>query len=159
MITCTFENGKKTSLRHITVNSIIVNADNKILLVKRSPSVINGNKYGLIGGFLDRDETTRQAAIREAEEETGLHIAIEYLLRIVDGPNRPKEDRQNVDFVYVAKVVGGEPRESSEGSIAGWFSEENLPSEKEFAFDHRESIKVYFSYSKQKFSIPVIGSI
>jgi hypothetical protein len=33
-----------------------------------------------------------------------------------DNPNRPKEDRQNVDFIYLVRVVGGASTLNSEVS-------------------------------------------
>lgn len=56
MITCTFEDGGRGKLRHAVVNAIILK-ENKILLVKRSPKITEGGKWGLVGGFMDRDET------------------------------------------------------------------------------------------------------
>src|SRR3989344_968422 len=106
MISCQFENGNKASLRHVTVDSIILNEGrDSILLVKRAPHLSNPNKYALPGGFLGRDETAENAAQREALEETGYQTKVIGLFRINDNPNRPKEDRQNVDFVYLFEVT------------------------------------------------------
>lgn len=72
MINCQFENGNKASLRHVTVDSIVLNENrDSILLVKRAPHLSNPNKYALPGGFLGRDENTETAAKREVLEETG----------------------------------------------------------------------------------------
>ena len=54
MITCTFENKNKASLRHVTVNAIVVK-DNQVLLGKRGTvngkPVLESGKWGLLGGF------------------------------------------------------------------------------------------------------------
>jgi len=71
MITCTFENGNRASLRHVVVDNLVLQGD-RILLVKRAVQLIEGGKWGLVGGFVDRDETIRQAAAREIMEETGI---------------------------------------------------------------------------------------
>lgn len=72
MINCQFENGNKASLRHVTVDSIVLNENrDSILLVKRASHLSNPNKYALPGGFLGRDENTETAAKREVLEETG----------------------------------------------------------------------------------------
>ncbi len=69
MLTCFFENNAKASLRHVTVVAIIIR-DRKILLVKRAARFLEGGKYCLPGGFLDRDETMAQGVAREVREET-----------------------------------------------------------------------------------------
>lgn len=56
--------------------AIIVNDDNKILLLKRgnSPKIWQPGKWSLVGGGVDGDETPEKACRREVEEETGLEI-------------------------------------------------------------------------------------
>lgn len=142
MIQCTFENGGEASLRHVVVDAIVVK-DNKILLIKRAPHLINGNKWAIPGGFLDRDETLEQAVLRELKEETGLIGKVVKLFKIIDNPKRKNEDRQNVAFVFVVNASGTikiEPREVTE---AKWFDLDNLQEEQDFAFDHFEIIKEF----------------
>lgn len=64
MITCTFENGNRASLRHVVLHAV-VERDGALLLVKRAPHVSEAGKWGLPGGFLDRDETLAAGALRE----------------------------------------------------------------------------------------------
>ncbi len=156
MITCEFEDGGKGKLRHITVGAIVVNEQSQVLLVKRAVAHRFG-KYSIPGGFLDRDEDTKIATLRELKEETGYDGEIMFLFRLNDNPRRPKEDRQNVDVLYVVRVTGGEATLNKEVSEIKWFSEESLPSEEEFAFDHRETILKHFKYLKEPFQLPIIG--
>lgn len=156
MITCIFENGGKASLRHVTVGAIVVNDKKEVLLVKRSVSHRFG-KYCIPGGFLGRDEDVKQATLRELKEETGYEGKIISLFRINDSPKRPKEDRQNVDILYIVKPIGGKSTLNEEASEVRWFTEKDLPSEEDFAFDHRESILKYFKYLKEPFELPIIG--
>lgn len=157
MITCQFENGGKGQLRHVTVKALTVNDKNEVLLVKRAKDLLRGDKYDIPGGFLDRDEDTRSCALRELFEEAGIEGEIKFLLRVNDNPKRPKEDRQNVDVIYIVRAVRGKLQTDHESTEAAWFSEENLPPEEEFAFDHRDSILKYFQYLKQPFELPIIG--
>ncbi|OGH17786.1 MAG: hypothetical protein A2868_01165 [Candidatus Levybacteria bacterium RIFCSPHIGHO2_01_FULL_40_15b] len=157
MINCEFENGKKASLRHVTVKALTINNKREVLLTKRATHLLRGGKYDIPGGFMDRGEDTRECALRELFEETGIKGEIEFLLRINDSPERPKEDRQNVDFIYVVKAIGGEFKTDHETAELAWFPEKNLPSEDEFAFDHRDSILKYFQYLKEPFELPIIG--
>lgn len=159
MIRCVFENKNIASpgLRHITLGGIIVNENNEILLVKRSQNIFNGGKFTIPGGFLDRDESAMAGMLRELKEETGYIGEILNLFLINDNPNRPKEDRQNVDFIYIIKVVGGQPILNSEASDISWFRKENLPKEDEFAFDHRNIILRYFEYLDKEVPLPIIN--
>jgi len=56
--------------------AIIVNVDNKILLLKRvdDPKIWQPNKWALVGGGIEKGETPQKAVEREIEEETGLEI-------------------------------------------------------------------------------------
>ena len=67
----------------------------KYSLVKRIKPFQKG-KWGLVGGFIDRNETIKQAAAREVFEETGWRIENLKLLRLKDWPDRLHEDRQNI---------------------------------------------------------------
>jgi len=156
MLICEFENGRQAKLRHVTVGAIVVNQQGEILLVKRAVSH-NFGKYAIPGGFLDRNEDTEKATLRELKEETGYDGEIINLFRVNDNPKRPKEDRQNVDFLYVVKLTGGGTKLNEEVSEIIWFSQTNLPAEEEFAFDHRDSIVKYFSHLARPLKLPLIG--
>src|SRR3989338_2293515 len=108
MITCIFENNNKASLRHVTVNAVVVK-DNQVLLGKRGTHngkpILESGKWGLLGGFFNRDDNLTQAVKREVMEESGWEINGLKLFRINDNPNRPKEDRQNVDVIFIASAI------------------------------------------------------
>ena len=149
MITCAFENGGKESLRHVVVDVLVIDG-NKILMVKRTGKLLESGKWALPGGFLARDETCEQGATREVKEETGYEIQIIKLLRVVDTPNRPHEDRQNVSFVYVAKPLEKTGEADKESSEMNWFDLDKLPPAGDIAFDHYDNIKIYLEVDKIK---------
>ena len=130
-----------------------------MLLIKRGPNLLRGNKYSVPGGFLDRDENLEEGALREFKEETGYSGKIEVLFQINDSPKRPKEDRQNVDFVFIVKVVSGEMILNDEVTNIHWFAKSDLPKEEDFAFDHRAIILRYFEYLGKSFSLPIVGQV
>jgi ADP-ribose pyrophosphatase YjhB (NUDIX family) len=155
MITCTFEKGHKTSLRHVVVHAI-VEKDGAILLEKRAGDMLETGKWGLPSGFLERDETAGEGMLRELLEETGWCGEIISLFRINTKPDRPKEDRQNVALDFLIKPVKqiGEP--DHESSKVEWIPINKLLPLKELAFDHGESIELYLQYKKKKFVLPII---
>lgn len=157
MIKCKFENGGEASLRHVTVGALVINNKRQILIAKRAKHLNNGGKYGIPSGFMDRDEATAQTAIRELLEETGLNGEVVSLFQIVDTPDRPKEDRQNVHFNYIVKAEEGEFNKNEEVEETKWSSKDDLPSEEEFAFDHRRFIERYFEYLEKPFDLPLMG--
>lgn len=156
MITCLFENGHHAALRHVVVDNLVLERD-RILLVKRAPRLIEGGKWGLVGGFVERDETIRQAAAREILEETGYEVTDMTLFRIIDGPNRQGEDRQNVAFVHLCtagRQTGAPDQESTE---VRWFPLSALPEERAFAFDHYGNIRLYREFLAGRLTLPVMG--
>ena len=161
MINCTFENGNIASpgLRHITVGALAHNQKGQILLVKRSSKYSRPNTWTIPGGFLDRDKTVQQAVLKELKEETGMTGEVEQLFHINDYPDRPNEDRENVDFVYIVKVENGSFHHDDEITNIQWFSRDNLPDEKDFAFDHRATILKYFEYLEKSFTLPLFGKL
>jgi len=155
MISCEFEDGNKASLRHVTVDTVVIK-DGKVLLVKRNKKLVEGGKWCLVGGYMERDETITEAAAREAQEESGWKVKNITLLRINDAPHRPAEDRQNVAMVFFCEAdekVGDADWESDEQR---WFELDNLPSEDQIAFDHHDNIRLYQKYLKEKFPLPAI---
>lgn len=160
MITCYFENNNKASLRHITVNAIVVKG-NQILLGKRGTlngkPILEFGKWALLGGFMGRDEDLEQAVKREVKEESGWVIDNLQLLRINDNPNRPHEDRQNVDIVFITQAIQQVQTSDEEVRVLKWFELNNLPPKETIAFDHGDSIEIYIKYLKEKFPLPVLG--
>lgn len=157
MIQCTFEDGNEATLRHVTVDCLVVK-DGRILLTKRSKGLIEAGKWCLPGGFMKHGETTEMAIIREVMEETGTTLTNIHLLRVNDKPDRPHEkDRQNVDFIFFAQVAKETSQHDWETEARQWFPLDKLPPREEIAFDHQDSIDLYKKYIKKPFPLPVIG--
>jgi ADP-ribose pyrophosphatase YjhB (NUDIX family) len=155
MINCTFEDGGKGSLRHATLDCVL-EKDNKILLIKRAAHLFEGGKWGLPGGYLDRDETMKVGAAREVVEETGYKVSnLEYFL-INSNPARPREDRQNINFTFIGEIGEkiGEP--DNETDDVQWYGVDALPKEENLAFDHHMILSKYLEYRKEKFQLPIL---
>jgi ADP-ribose pyrophosphatase YjhB (NUDIX family) len=129
-------------LRHVTVDCLVLKED-KILLAKRADGMLEADKWSLVGGFVERGENLIQAAQREIMEETGWKVSNLKLLLIKDSPDRPKEDRQNISFVYVCDAVEKTGEKDNESKEIKWFGLESLPDKAEFAFDHFDDVEFY----------------
>jgi 8-oxo-dGTP diphosphatase len=114
-------------------------------LIKRVKNqVAEGNKYALPGGYVDLNETTKQAVLRETQEETGYEAITATFLTFGDDPNRDK--RQTITIVYEVEVGEkvGEP--DKEVSKVEWVDLDYLPPKDQFAFDHYQLIKSYIAH-------------
>lgn len=141
MLKCSFENGNTTSLRHVVIDTIVLNSiQTQVLLVLRSAGILEAGKWALIGGYVERDETLIEAVKREVKEETGYEITPPKLFKIIDSPNRPHEDRQNISCIYVCQALEKTGTADWESTQQKWFDLETLPSPAEFAFDHGDAL-------------------
>lgn len=142
MIKCQFEDGNNASLRHVTFGAVAVK-EGKILLIKRAAHLLEGGKWALPGGYMDRDETMAEGMLRELLEETGYTGRVTKLLQIIDNPDRPHEDRQNLAVAFVVEVheLVGQP--DHEVADVQWFDLQQLPASDQIAFDHEAMIQVY----------------
>jgi len=158
MITCTFDDGGKGSLRHVCVDGLIVK-DDLIALVKRSMKVTTEpGKLAIPGGYLDRDESILEGVKREVMEETGIIVHNGILFHIRDCPNNINDfHRQNVAFTYLfedAETVKGKELDWDSESVQ-WFPFTQINNIKDvIAFDHWHIIKAYLEYREHKTQLP-----
>jgi ADP-ribose pyrophosphatase YjhB (NUDIX family) len=155
MIRCTFENGTPASLRHVVLHAV-VEKDGALLFVRRAERMTEGGKWGLPGGFLDRDESLAQGTLRELREETGWEGEVVALLRVNSRPDRPGENRQNVAFDFLVRAVRlvGEP--DDESSAVAWFPIGELPPLDALAFDHGETVAWYLGHRGHALPPPLV---
>ena len=154
MITCTFEDGGRARLRHVVVHAL-VERDGRLLLVKRAPNLSEGGKWGLPGGFLDRDETVANGVLRELFEETGWTGRVVSLLRVNSRPDRPHEDRQNVAFDFVIEPLEKQGEPDAESSDVQWMKLEHVLS-LDLAFDHMETVRSYVDFRRRLVVAPIL---
>jgi ADP-ribose pyrophosphatase YjhB (NUDIX family) len=156
MITCLFEDGSPAALRHVALHAV-VERDGALLFVRRAPHLSEGGKWGLPGGFLDRDETLIQGILRELREETGWAGEVIRLLRINSRPDRPHEDRQNVAFDFVIAAVSRAGAGDDESTAVEWIPIDRLPPLESLAFDHGETVRLYLESRHAGSQAPIVG--
>jgi len=105
----------------VAVGTIITDAENQIVLVRRAIQPGYG-KWVFPGGFVDRGEEVHVAAVREAREETGLEIALERLLNVYS-----YRGSVPVIIVYTARLLGGCLACDDEGLEARFFTADTIP--------------------------------
>ena len=111
----------------IGVGAIIIDGD-RVLLVKRAHPPIQG-QWSIPGGVLEVGEMVRDAAIREAREETGLIVEPGELLGVYDRILRDPEKRVQYHYVlidFLCRAVGGQLQAATDAAEVRWFTREEL---------------------------------
>ena len=112
----------------VGVGAVIIE-DSHVLLVKRAHPPLQA-QWSIPGGVLEVGELVREAAIREAREETGLIVEPADLLGVYDRVLRNPEQRVQYHYVlidFLCRRVGGELQAASDAVEVAWFSREDLP--------------------------------
>jgi ADP-ribose pyrophosphatase YjhB (NUDIX family) len=123
--------------------AVIISQEDKILLARRGVEPLKG-KWDIVGGFIEVDESSEDAVIRETKEETGLEVTIkEYLGSVADVYGDTHVATLN--YCYLVEVKGGEPVAKSDVAELKWFAKDEIP--EDMAFAHQEqAINWYKEY-------------
>lgn len=99
----------------------IFTVDGRIALLRRGvePAI---EKWVFPGGYVDRGESVREAAVRETQEEANVEVRLSGLLDVYSYPRSP-----NVIVVYTAEVIRGEFKACDESLEARTFSLQEIP--------------------------------
>ncbi|PRW61989.1 NUDIX hydrolase [Actinopolyspora mortivallis] len=111
----------------VAVAVVVRDESGRVLLIERT----DNDLWALPGGAQDLGETTRQAALREVAEETGLAVEITGIVGIYSDPRHviaydDGEVRQEFSIVFTARPVGGRLRPSSESRRVHWVQPDEL---------------------------------
>ena len=98
--------------------------------------------WAIPGGFVDIEERVEVAAVREAQEETGLTVTLRALLGIYSDPARDPRGH-TVTAVYVAEA-SGQPQALDDARALQVFAPDALPPE--LAFDHATVLADYLAF-------------
>lgn len=116
-------NEEKKDLKKNAV-AIIVNENNKILLLKRSDNskIWMPNKWALVGGGIEKGETPQQAVEREITEETGLEIK-----KFINTFSIQRH-KDSIETIFACRYDGESTdiKLNEENSNYGWFDTEEM---------------------------------
>ena len=132
----------------LAVGAIIRMPDERIVLARRAIEPGHG-LWVFPGGYVDRGEEVRTAALREAREEAGIDIAIDGLVGIYSYPGTTA-----VIIVYSAVWTGGELVIDDESSEIRAFDPADLPWN-ELAFPStKDSLRDYLAARIERGAAP-----
>jgi len=124
----------------VGVGAVIVE-NGRVLLICRGQAPLLG-EWSLPGGVLECGETLRDAAMREAREETGLTVGVEEMLGVYERVIRDDEGRIRYHYVlidFLCRPVAGELKAGSDAAEVAWFSRDELPALK-LAYDANDVV-------------------
>ena len=101
---------------------IVCFKDDQVLIVKRAKPPIKW-EWSIPGGGQDLGETTRETALRELKEETGVEARLIGLIDVVDSVSH--DDNGDIRFHYTlvdfaAEWISGDPVGADDVSHAEW---------------------------------------
>ncbi|MCC6889374.1 MAG: NUDIX hydrolase [Hyphomicrobiales bacterium] len=115
----------------LAVDCVVFDPAGRLLLIRRKHPPFQ-DRYALPGGFVERGETTEQAAARELAEETGLRALRLRLIGVYSEPDRDPRGH-TVSIAYRVEVASFMPQAGDDAAAAAFVADwHNAP----LAFDH-----------------------
>lgn len=103
---------------------VFITDGDRVLLVQRMHPPAQG-LWALPAGFVDADEDPAAAAVREAQEETGMIVEVDALLDVLHRPD--PDGLADIIIAYSAHVTGGVLCAADDACDARWFARDALP--------------------------------
>jgi 8-oxo-dGTP diphosphatase len=142
----------------LTVDCIVFGLDAqqalKVMLIQRDIPPFQG-QWAIPGGFVRIDETLEAAALRELQEETGIHhIFLEQLYTFGDLGRDPRDRTVTVAYYALINLVEQKIQASTDARAADWFAISDIP---QLAFDHDQILQIAIARLRSKIRYEPIG--
>lgn len=142
----------------LTVDCIVFGLDAqqelKVMLIQRDIPPFKG-LWAIPGGFVRIEETLEEAALRELQEETGIHhIFLEQLYTFGDLGRDPRDRTVTVAYFALINLVEQKIKASTDARAAEWFAISNIP---QLAFDHNQILQIAIARLRSKIRYEPIG--
>ena len=111
----------------VGVGAVIID-NGRVALIKRGQAPLLG-EWSIPGGVLEIGELLREAAIREAREETGLIVEPGELLGVYDRVLRDEEGRTMYHYVlvdFLCRHVAGDALAGGDAAEVAWFTRNDV---------------------------------
>lgn len=110
-----------------SVVAIVTDDQGRVLLIHKT----DNNLWALPGGGHEIGESIADTVVREVKEETGYDVAVERVTGLYTNPGHVMayddgEVRQQFSIAFLARLLGGAPRTSSESKAVEWIEPARL---------------------------------
>jgi 8-oxo-dGTP diphosphatase len=116
------------------VSALVLDEEGRLLLARRAVEPDIG-LWDTLGGFLEEGEDAISGLQRELREEAGVEIEVGAFVGTFPDRYGDTEDAPpNLNIVWEASIVGGEPTPRDDVAELRWFVPGDFPTEDELAF-------------------------
>ncbi len=119
----------------------VIRKNGRILITKRSRWIVDGNKWCLPGGHVEKGETAQEAVKREIKEEIGFDVKRAKLL-FVHEEFVKRLNLHAIVFVFLLDVSGVK-RNNWEVNGLKWIGREEI-NKFDFAFTHKDILEKFW---------------